>query len=90
MQRVGTWAYASGANGSISLPKGARILQLVARSAAGGSVSIFGGSAIPLIAGAPPLVLRFDHDLATNPLSQALVFTTTDSYFVEYLKAGNT
>lgn len=88
---VGTWAYAAGASGTVTIPKGAMIVQIVAiDTAGGGTVVIFGGTAIP-ITPAVPLVLRFNHDLCNSKNSaQDIVFTGTDSYFIEYVKAGNT
>lgn len=88
---VGTWVQAAGSSGTVTLPKGGILLQIVAvDTGGGGSVAIFGGTAIPLTA-AVPLSLRFNHTLAQAPTAdQTVVFTGTDSYFVEYLKAPGT
>lgn len=86
----GTWVQAAGASGTVTLPAGATLLQVVAvDTGGGGSVAIFGGTAIPITA-AVPLNLRFNHTLAVAGATPTIVFTGTDSYFVEYVKSGNT
>lgn len=94
---VGTWGYAAGTTGTVTVPKGARVVSIAVHSSAGsGSLVIFNGATIPVVNGAPPLVLSFLHGLlqsgndTTTAGSQDLVFANTDSYFVEYVKSGNT
>lgn len=85
---VGGWAYLAGANGTASVPKGARVLQIViVGGAADGTLTIFGGASIPIPAGAV-VPLRFPHDMVANASSQDIVTTNTKTYFIEYLKAG--
>jgi hypothetical protein len=88
---AGLWAYAAGAAGTVTLPAGALILQVKAHSSSGtGTVSILGGTNIPV--GGDWLNIQFLHDLvqtSTNG-SLAIVFTGTDSYFVEYTYPNTT
>lgn len=84
--RVGTWGYLAGVSGTATVPKGATLAQVVAFGA--GTVSIFGGTAIPIPAAG--ITLRFPHELAQATSSQDLVFSGTTGYFVEFVKAGNT
>lgn len=94
-QRTGRRGYKAGANGTVTLPKGAILLQVVAHASAGGAtMSIFGGDAMPVINGAPPTVIPFlnenwqARDNAASAGSQDVVFTGTDSYFVEWVQLG--
>ena len=82
-----TWAYKAGASGTVTVPAGARILQIVAHSTGAASVAIFGGDAIPIITGAGPTRIVFDHELVVSKTGATdVVFTGTDSYFIEYVK----
>jgi hypothetical protein len=78
-----TWQYAAGASGTVTIPAGSFILQIVAHSAAAGTVAIFGGTAIPV--GSNGIALRFMHDLVVPGGTATVVFVGTDSYFVEYV-----
>lgn len=82
----GTWTYQAGASGTVTIPVGARILQIVVHSSsASGSVAMWGGTAIPVLSG-ETATFRFLHDLNLAPTAaDTIVFTSTDSYFVEYL-----
>lgn len=86
----GVFGYAAGASGTVTPPKGAIIKQIVAHSAAGGTVVIFGGASIPIIATAAPTRLAYRHALlqarndTTTSGSQDIVFATTDSYYVDW------
>ena len=88
---VGTHAYASGSAGTVTLPEGSVLLQIVATGASGAKVKIFGGSDIPLPS-TLAYTFRFLHRLFTapKPTNNTIVFTSTTSYFVEYIKSGNT
>jgi hypothetical protein len=87
----GKFIYYAGASGTVTLPPGATIKQIVAHSTAGGTITIFGGASIPVIAGTM-ISLRFVHnncvskETANN--SADIVFTGTDSYYVETLGPG--
>ena len=86
----GTYVQKAGASGTENIPAGAQILQCIVHSTAGGTVSLLGGPSIPIIANAPPTTLRFLHRLMSPSAASTVVFTGTDSYFLEYVKAGGT
>lgn len=81
--------YAAGAAGTVTLPKGAKLLQVHAHSAGAATVSIFGGDSLPI-----PTTgwgWQIQHTMwiagsAGNPVAQScdIVFSGTDAYFVEY------
>lgn len=93
---VGTMGYLAGSAGTATVPKGASVLRIVVVGGAGaGSFTLFGGASIPVPAGVA-MTFAFNHtnwqsqnDSAVAG-SQDVVFTSTGSYFVEYVKAGNT
>lgn len=90
----GTWRYAAGTSGTVTLPKGATVKQIVAHASAGGaSFTIFNGSSIPVPSGAT-ITLRQIHDQAgagqTPGGDLTIVFTGTDMYFVESIGPGYT
>lgn len=86
---AGKWVYKAGTVGTVTVPIGAAILQLRAHASGAATVSIFGGDAVPIISGESAFILRFSHLLATSSnASQAIVFTGTDSYLVEYVQVG--
>lgn len=91
---VGTWRYAAGTAATVTLPTGATVKTIACHSSGAASVAIFGGTAIPVISGAPPLVLKFDHDQCCAGQNQGggltIVFTGTDSYYVETIGPGST
>lgn len=80
----GKWAYVTGTNGTPSLPKGAQIIGIHA-TGAGGSFTINGGSAISIPATSNEFSIRFPHLLVVANTASALVFTSTATYFVEYV-----
>lgn len=80
----GKWTYKAGASGTVTLPKGAAILQIVTEGAGAATCTIFGGDAIPCTSAAPKR-LAFNHLTAlSKPGAQDVVFTGTVSYFIEY------
>lgn len=88
----GSFAYQAGTSGTVTVPRGATIKAIYAHSTAGGTITIFGGPAITVVA-ATGIALRFVHDnlvsaATQNNGSRAIVFTGTDSYYVEYLGPG--
>lgn len=87
----GKFTYYAGASGTVTLPAGATVKQIVAHSTTGGTVTIFGGSAFPVIA-ATGVALRFIHDNCvskeTSSNSADIVFTGTDAYYVETIGPG--
>ena len=90
---IGTPGYMAGASGTVTLPADAMILQIISHSsAAGGSFSIFGGPAIPVVNGAPSLIIDFKHRLYSSSgsgTSAQIVFTNTDQYFVHWVRQAN-
>lgn len=89
MNTIGKWAYQAGAAGTVTLPEGAVVVQIYARSTAGGTVAIFGGTAIPIIATTDFYRLPCNPSQMVVPSSnKTIVFTTTTSYFVEYITPG--
>lgn len=80
----GVWGYLAGTSGSVSVPANKRVLQI--RAAAGGvssaSMTINGGATITLPAGGQPICIY----PRGNLVAPALVFTSTVSYFVEYIE----
>ena len=74
----GTWAYYAGVSGSVSVTAGQRVLGIAAHSTLGGSFTINGGAAITIPA---------NSGISINPVGNltapTIVFTTTDSYFIE-------
>jgi hypothetical protein len=84
---VGTWTYQSGTSGSVVVPSSAIVVRIMAHASAGGAyVTVFGGSQIPIVNGAPPTDLFFNHDLVqahSNGASATIVFSGTDAYLVE-------
>lgn len=82
----GKFIYYAGAAGTVTLPAGATVKQIIAHSSAGGTVTIFGGTAVPVIAGTG-VAFRFNHDNAvaaeTSSGGATIVFSGTDSYYVE-------
>jgi hypothetical protein len=84
---VGTWGYASGSNGTLNLTGGKRVIQITAISLeVAGGVTINGGNIIRLPYGN---VDKVSTELTIHPqgnlVDPVMVFTDTDSYFVEYV-----
>ncbi len=86
----GSWAYKAGANGTPAIPKGSRILSIIAHSTGAANVTINGGDALPIINAAAPTVIRFPHQLAVTTAANAVVFTGTDQYWIEFLAPAGT
>lgn len=87
----GKFIYYAGASGTVTLPTGATVKQIVAHSTAGGTIVIFGGPSFPVIAGTG-VALRMMHDQCvaqqTSSGGLTIVFTGTDSYYVETIGSG--
>jgi hypothetical protein len=84
---VGTWGYSSGALGTLTLTGGKRVLQITAISLeVAGSITINGGDVIRLPYGN---VDKVSTEITIQPQGNltdpVIVFTDTDSYFVEYV-----
>lgn len=79
--------YAAGASGTVTLPSGAVLIKVLCRSSAGGTLTIFGGASIPIIANAASFDLDLKHaNFVAQGTANTLVFTGTDSYFVHYVR----
>lgn len=83
----GTWDYAAGASGTVALAGGKRVLQISAVAlGAAGSVAINGGTAVPLPYDSTD---KTSTSITITPrgnlVDPTIVFTGTDSYFVEYV-----
>jgi hypothetical protein len=82
----GTVGYAGGTAGTVTVPEGAVLICIIAHSTSGGSLTIFGGASIPIVAAANPTTFQFFHTLhQANSLGQTVVLTSTDMYFVEWV-----
>lgn len=92
---VGTWGYKADASGTVTIPAGAKVIQIICHGTSGPTVKIFGGDTLNL-PNNDVVSLRFNHALvqAGNNSkvsgSQDVVFANTSFYFVEYVKSGNT
>ena len=75
----------AGAAGSVTIPPGGHVLQIIAHSSnALGTVAIFGGTPVPLPNVAAYWRYQPQHLSTTAQASgNAIVFTLTDSYLVE-------
>lgn len=89
---VGTPKYYAGTAGTVTLGAGEVLISIVVHASAGSAtVTLFGGTAIPIINGAAPTELRFAHTLwqATSVNGGTIVLANTDSYFVHSVKEGH-
>lgn len=75
---IGTWNYYAGVSGTVMVGAGQRVLAVCAYSLAGGTVVINGGDTIPV----PPGV-ACNLTPVGNVTAPTVVFTSTDSYFIE-------
>jgi hypothetical protein len=84
---AGTWGYASGASGTVTLTGSKRVLQITAIALeAAGSITIDGGDSTPLPYGATDKVSSsICIEPRGNLIDPVIVFTGTDSYFIEYV-----
>lgn len=77
---TGTWAYAAGTSGTVTLPAGSKVLQISATSLLGGSFTVNGGAAITI-----PANQQFTLEPRGNLVAPTLVFTSTTAFVVEYV-----
>jgi hypothetical protein len=84
---VGAWGYSSGTSGTVTLTGGKRVLQITAVALeAAGSFTINGGDVIALPYGSSDKVsTEITIEPQGNLTNPTIVFTGTDSYFVEYV-----
>ena len=75
---LGTWQYYSGISGTVVVSALERVIGIAAHSTAGGTVTINGGSAVTLPANVAIVI-----EPQGNLTAPTIVFTGTDTYFVE-------
>lgn len=74
----GTWAYYAGVSGTVTVSGGQRVIGISCHATSAGSFTINGGAAIPIPAG-----LSINIQPLGNVTAPTIIFTGTDSYFVE-------
>jgi hypothetical protein len=78
LKEYGRWSYRAGTSGTVVVSSGLRVVGITAVSAAGGSLTINSGDAIPVPAGTP---------LSINPMGNlvapTIIFDSTNAYFVD-------
>lgn len=79
-QLVGTWGYAAGTSGTPTIGAGKRVISITAFASSAGSMTINGGDSIPL-----PANLAVSIAPLGNLVNPTLVFTSTSSFFVEWV-----
>ena len=77
---TGTWGYAAGTSGTVTIPAGGKVLQISATSLLGGSFTVNGGAAITI-----PANQQFTLEPRGNLVAPTLVFTSTTAFVVEYV-----
>lgn len=77
---TGTWGYNAGVSGTVTLAGSKRVRSITAISTAGGTVTIDGGDSIPI-----PANFAFNLPIDAQITDAVIVFTGTDSYFVDYV-----
>lgn len=78
--QTGTWGYDSGVSGTATIGAGKRVIGIAAHATTAGSFTINGGPSIPVPAASSVEIQPLGN--VTNP---TIVFTGTDSYFVEFV-----
>lgn len=77
---TGTWAYYSGTSGTVTVSDGQRVIGIGCHSTSEGSFTINGGTSIPV-----PANVGISIEPKGNIVAPTIVFSGTDSYFVEVL-----
>ncbi|HEY2408838.1 MAG TPA: hypothetical protein VGI10_22690 [Polyangiaceae bacterium] len=83
---------AAGNAGTVTLPKGAVLILIIAHASAGGAtLQALGGPTIPVPVSTAPLVIQNHHALRqqNSATGVSVIFTGTDSYYVQYATPGN-
>lgn len=78
--QTGVWGYSSGVSGTVILTGGKKIISIAAHATTVGSVTINGGSSIPI-----PIGTGVSFEPKGNVVDPTIVFTSTDSYVIEYV-----
>lgn len=79
-RQPGVFSYDSGTSGTVNVGAGKRVIAIAAHSTAGGSMTINGGSTITI-----PANVSINIDIQGTLVAPTLVFTLTDTFFVEEL-----
>jgi len=74
----GTWMYYAGTSGTVAVSTGQRVLSISCHATTAGSVTVNGGASIPV-----PATVGFSIEMTGILTAPTIVFTGTDSYFVE-------
>lgn len=74
----GTWAYYGGTSGTVVIAAGQRVLSISCHSTTGGTLTIDGGASVPI-----PANVGFDISPLGNLIAPTIVYSGTDSYFIE-------
>jgi hypothetical protein len=74
----GTWAYYAGTSGTVVVSSGQRVLSIVAHATLASTITINGGATITL-----PTNTAFAVEPLGNVVAPTIIFTNTDSYFIE-------
>lgn len=77
-KNFGTWSYYAGVSGTVTVAGGQRVLGIGTHASSAGSFTINGGNSIPVPAG-----VAVNINPLANVVAPTIVFTGTDSYFVE-------
>lgn len=77
---IGTWGYNAGTSGTVTLTGGKRLLSAAVHASSVASMTINGGDSIPI-----PANVAFDVTPKMSLTDPTLVFTGSDSFFVEWV-----
>ena len=77
-KNFGTWSYYAGTNGTVTVGSGQRVIGIGVYSMSGGTLTINGGASLPI-----PSSVSININPLGNITAPTIVFTGTDSYFVE-------
>lgn len=78
--QTGTWGYDAGVSGTATIGASKRVIGIAAHATTAGSFTINGGPSVPVPAASSVEIQPLGN--VTNP---TIVFTGTDSYFVEFV-----
>lgn len=82
-EHPGTWGYSGGSSGTVTLTGTKRVTSVGCHASSGGAtVAINGGNAVPVPSG-NSVSLSIDGEL----IDPSIVFTGTDSYFVQFVSS---
>lgn len=77
-KNFGTWAYYAGTSGTVVVTAGQRVLGIGCHGTSAASFTINGGTLVPVPAG-----VSVNIEPLGNVVAPTIVFTGTDSYFIE-------